>query len=193
MGLHLTYELHLTDPIRVADADRMLAALHAYARTLPFARVSDFISLRPAPRGLPADDTSRLWLLYHAPLVAEPNEGDVPLLTGDPDTARGFLVTAGDRCENATFGLLLRASDTGEHLEWFWRCSCKTQYAAMVSNAHLVACHTSLVAVLDHAQSLGFRVVVNDETHYWETRDEARLIAEVEAVNRRVMESRALQ
>lgn len=31
---------------------------------------------------------------------------------------------------------------------------------------------------------VGVKVVVRDETHYWETRDEARLIAEVNAMNR---------
>ena len=37
--------------------------------------------------------------------------------------------------------------------------------------------------LLDHAAELGVGVVVRDETHYWETRDEAQLIAEVRAMN----------
>lgn len=184
MGLHLNYEMRLPGTASVGDVDRLLATLNAFARGLGFAEVSPVLALRPAQPGLRADDTSQNWLSFWAPLIAEPYEQDLPFLTGDPSTARGFLVNPGDKCESATFGFLLRAGDTGGHLEWFWRCSCKTQYAAVVSNAHLVACHTSLVALLDRACSLGVDVTVRDETHYWETRDEARLIAEVAAMNR---------
>jgi hypothetical protein len=43
-----------------------------------------------------------------------------------------------------------------------------------------------LVALLDHAIKLGIGVVVRDEGHYWETRDESRLIAETEYMNQLV-------
>jgi hypothetical protein len=49
---------------------------------------------------------------------------------------------------------------------------------------HLVACHTGLVGLLDHARSIGVGIEVRDETHYWQTRDEGLLIAEVDAMNR---------
>ena len=58
------------------------------------------------------------------------------------------------------------------------------QYASIVSDRHLVSCHTGLVRLLDHARMLGVDVVVRDETHYWETRDEQRLITEAHAMNR---------
>ncbi len=38
--------------------------------------------------------------------------------------------------------------------------------------------------LLDHAIALGVSVVVRDETHYWETRDEQRLITAVHDMNR---------
>ena len=49
---------------------------------------------------------------------------------------------------------------------------------------HLIHCHTTLVALLEEAIRLGFDVTVRDETHYWETRDTARLLAEVREMNR---------
>jgi hypothetical protein len=49
-----------------------------------------------------------------------------------------------------------------------------------------VACHTRLVKLLDHASQMGVSLVVRDEAHFWETRDEVRLIAAVNAMNRTV-------
>jgi hypothetical protein len=37
--------------------------------------------------------------------------------------------------------------------------------------------------MLDYASRMGIDVVVRDETHYWETRDEQQLIAEVRKMN----------
>jgi len=174
MGLHLNYELRLPENTSVERIAQVLYALRAFALTQPFAEVTAVVS-SDAP-----DD----WMVFWASLIAEPHGLDSPTLIGDPDTAHGFLVNAGEGCETATFGFLLRADATAEHREWFWHCGCKTQYAAVVSDEHLVACHTSLVAVLDHAISLGVDVTVRDETHYWETRDAQRLIEEVRAMNR---------
>ena len=53
-----------------------------------------------------------------------------------------------------------------------------------MSDEHLIHCHTTLVALLDEAIQLGFEVTVRDETHYWETRDADRLVAEVREMNR---------
>jgi hypothetical protein len=72
----------------------------------------------------------------------------------------------------------------GKHEEWFWWCGCKTQYASLISDDHLVTVHTSLVAILDYAIELGFDVVVRDETGYWESRSAQALIAEVHKMNR---------
>ena len=54
----------------------------------------------------------------------------------------------------------------------------------MVSDEHLIHCHTTLVALLEEAIRLGFDVTVRDEAQYWETRDTARLLAEVREMNR---------
>jgi hypothetical protein len=172
MGLHLNYELRLLGSASIEHVDRVLGALHAFASTLPFAEVTPV-----------ANADREAWLEFWASLIAEPHDEEGPRLIGDTDTARGFLVNAGRGCETATFGFLFRADSAAAHGEWFWYCSCKTQYAAVVNDDHLVICHTSLVAVLDHAITLGVDVTVRDETHYWETRDSGRLVDEVRAMN----------
>ncbi|MEO7998933.1 MAG: hypothetical protein ABI852_15890, partial [Gemmatimonadaceae bacterium] len=71
----------------------------------------------------------------------------------------------------------------GADADWFWYCCCKTQYASTVSEAHFIACHTSLVQMLDRAVKCGIDVVVHDEAQYWETRDNAQLVASVRKMN----------
>ena len=182
MGLHLNYELRLpasTSPDSVAET---LLALRAHALTLPFAEVSPFLSENAAvSRGSPAQlESLRFW----ASLVAEPFDDDEPALHGDEASAQGFNIHPGEGCETAFVGLLRRSDATGVHAEWYWRTFCKTQYASVVSDAHLITCHTSLVRLLDFAIQRGVDVVVQDETHYWETRDESRLLSEVHKMNR---------
>lgn len=181
--MHLNFKLRLPGTTAADEVDHTLATLHAFARELPFDYVSNAQGPRPKP-SFERDVKPRDWLSVWAPIIASPYDEDVPPLTGDVETARAFLVNAGARCESATFGFLSRADDAGGHREWFWHTCCKTQYASVVSEAHLIKCHTSLVALLDYAITVGVGVIVRDETHYWETRDEARLISEVREMNR---------
>ncbi len=205
IGLHLNFELRLPAPATRESVIVSLAALHAFAQSLPFADVSPLLTELD---GDSVDErehaTLRAALRLWAELIATPydanEEGDAEdaddagdasdasdaPLVGDVSTALGFLLQPGQGCETATFGLLRRLSPDGTPADWFWHCSCKTQYASTVSDAHLIACHTALVRVLDHAISLGFDVVVRDETHYWETRDVSRLVSEVHAMNQLV-------
>ncbi|MEP6620742.1 MAG: hypothetical protein ABJE47_15565 [bacterium] len=173
------YELHLRGNSPIAKADRVLADLQAYARNLQFTNVSAVHAL--PYDGSPSNNPATQWLYFWAPMVATPFEDDEPSLTGDPYTARGFMVNPGGQYESAAFALLLRASDEGQHLEWYWRYSCKSQHTRAVSDANLVACHVALVALLDRAKALGMDVTVRDETRYWDTRDEAQLLAALRA------------
>lgn len=184
MGLHLNWELRLPASTSDDTVCATLAALRLFALQLGFEDVSPLlaVSSAEAPESGGWPETLRFW----AALIAEPYDEDSPPLRGDPATAHGFFVQPGEGCETASFGFLRRADDDGQQHEWFWHCSCKTQYASVVSDDHLVRCHTSLVRVLERAIELGADVVVRDETHYWETRDESRLIAEVQAMNRLV-------
>ena len=83
---------------------------------------------------------------------------------------------------------LSQAPDDPDYVDdpqnWFWHYCCKTQYASVVSDEHLLECHLSVVRMLEEAQRLGFDVIVRDETHYWETRSTEQLLLEVGRINR---------
>jgi hypothetical protein len=186
MGLHLNYELRLPASTSPRDVAGVLERLRTFATTRSFEEVSALHTTAGVDIPIdPATDQARVIQTF-ASIIASPYDDDDPPLHGDVDSAQGFYINPGKGCETATFGFLKRADASDRHREWFWHAFCKTQYASVVSDDHLVMCHTSLVAVLDHAILLGIAVVVRDETHYWETRDEARLIAEVHAMNRLV-------
>ena len=184
MGLHLNYELRLADNTSTKEVDRVLALLRAHAAMLPFDMVSEVKVLDNHGNTDQHPDPDTGWLKRWAQLVATPYPEDAPPMTGDVATARGFHVHPGIGCESATFGFMHRADETGAHREWYWYCQCKTQYASTVSDAHLIKCHLCLVSVLDYAITQGVDVVVRDEAHYWNTRDEQVLIFETAKMNR---------
>jgi len=181
MGLHLNFELRLPASTLAEAATSLLNQLRDFALTQPFEHVSALLS----PEFDVSDDTGqeRSLLQRWARVISRPHDEAECQLVGEPNSARGFVVWPGERCEPAVFAFLLRADSTGVPIEWFWHCCCKTQYASLISDAHLLTCHLSLVRVLEHAIGLGLDVVVRDETHYWETRDEARLLSEVHSMN----------
>lgn len=182
MGLHLNFDLRLPPSTSAEEVDALLTELHTFASTLSLLHMSPLLS----PATAHTDDLrERLESMrWYASIIAKPFEEDPEVLHGDPDSTAGFFVHPGRGSESASFALM-RGSDTdGNPACWYWRYSCKTQYASVVSDAHLVFCHTALVAMLDRAIALGIGVDVRDETYYWETRDEARLIQEVHNMNR---------
>lgn len=172
MGLHLNYELRLPGPRSPDEIATSLSRLRAFAAGAGFERVSELHDAR-------ADGLRRV-----AKVLAAVFKETNPELVPDLDSALGFSVLPGKGCETAVFAFLRRADLGGRCHDWFWHWSCKTQYASVYGDRHLVACHTGLVRLLDHAITIGTDVVVRDETHYWETRDEQRLVAEVGAMNR---------
>jgi hypothetical protein len=175
MGLHLNYEFRLPATTAEHAVDAILAELRACAFERCAMGTSEMLDASvPGP------------IRFFASLIARPCEDEMPAMYGDVRTARGFYINPGEGCETATFGFLRRADEGATSSEWYWHCSCKTQYASVVSDEHLVVCHTLLVGVLDRAVALAVAVDVRDETQYWETRDESRLIAEVHAMNRLV-------
>jgi hypothetical protein len=172
MGLHLNYELCLPGSASAAQAAAALARLRAAALGMRLGTVSGMYDARAA--GL-----RRL-----ATVIATALRDERPDLLPDAGSALGFSLLPGDGCETALLALMRRTDERGRCQDWYWHWSCKTQYASVFGDRHLVACHTRLVRLLDHAIEIGVNVVVRDEAHYWETRDEARLIAEVRAMNR---------
>ena len=179
MGVHLNCELRLPDSATAEEVENVLVGLRDTALALPFKSLTEIY--RPGPGRL---DSRRGGLRFLASVIAKVFVDDTPPLIADIDLVRGFSVIPGNGCESAAFAFMPRADQSGKHGDWFWYSSCKTQYASVISDAHLVACHGGLVKVLDHAIALGVSVVVRDETRYWDTRDEQRLITEVHNMNR---------
>ena len=185
MGLHLNFELRLPPQTPRTRVAALLSALRDRALATPAARVSPMFDLSIEGDIEPDDD--RRFLTFCATCLGDPPRDDEwPHCTGDPNSALGFTVYPGSRSETATFALMRRRAEADGADEWFWWCGCKTQYASVVSNEHLIACHTSLVTILDGAAELGFDVVVRDETGYWESRSVSVLLESVSAMNRLV-------
>jgi hypothetical protein len=184
VGLTIHYELRLPEEASRADVRRVLSSLREFALTLPFEFVSAVHSMPAAKPGRrPPGNRRKAWLATWASIIAQPWDEDIPSLAGDVSTAQGFLVNAGRGCESAIVGFLRRGDESGSVREWFWQCSCKTQYASIVSDEHFVRCHTSIVSLLDCAIRSGIEVIVHDETEFWERRDERQLIEEVHRMN----------
>ena len=185
MGLHLNFELRLPGTAPRPVIVDTLVRLRKYALQAPVAEVTELISIdRPW-----VQDRSALYELepffrhWTSILVRPiPDEPDADMI-GEECSAVGFVVAPGKRCEPAPFGFLRRRDATGDREEWFWQTCCKTQYASVVSEEHLVNCHTALVSILDRAIEMGIDVVVRDETGYWESRDTSVLIESVRKMN----------
>lgn len=211
MGLTLSYETSLPADCSEADVLDRLTALRARALALPFEAVSDIVrfderSLTDVPllRGLAFESLAHVVQLnaaFHRDTLyrdwlglGEEDEYEVV----DAHTRRyrpieaphhvetsviGFAIAPGRGSEPASFALT-RLSGPEITTRWSCECFCKTQYASMLGDEHLLRCHGSLVALLDAAVELGFEVEVHDEAGYWESRDAQQLIESVAAMNR---------
>jgi hypothetical protein len=187
MGLHLNYELRLTGDVPRSRVASLLGALRKRALSTQVASVSPLADLSADGEADSDDgpDATRAAIRLFAKLLGDPvRDEEIQHYTGDPCSAIGFTVDPGRGSETATFGLMNRRAEIGGDEEWFWWCACKTQYVSVVSDAHLVTVHTSLVAILDAALELGFDVVVRDETGYWESRSASVLLESVAKMNR---------
>lgn len=179
MGLTLHYELRAPASWPASKIDAVLATLRQASLTKGFEEVSDLVVAEGADDESGWSDTLR----FFANIIAAPFREDAPPFEGDPNTARAFFVNPGEHCETASFGFLERRDVVGEPADWYWYCSCKTQYASIISDEHFIACHVNLVALLDLARTLGVDVVVHDEGQYWDTRDASRLVGELRKMN----------
>jgi hypothetical protein len=180
MGLHLNWELRLPGALSRDEVMEYVRDLHAHASSLGFDEMTPIMT-QVEPGSI---DSTRGYFWRWAEVNASPAPKLESPFIGDITTAIGFGIYPGRKCEGANFGFLRQAEPDGTNAEWFWHHCCKTQYASVVSWEHLIHCHTSLVALLDYAIERGIDVVVRDEGHYWETRDRARLIAEVDYMNK---------
>jgi hypothetical protein len=187
MGLHLCYRLTLPGHTTADEVRVTLGALQQFATTVGFDKVlgpTEYTSEEIAEAG-PHDFVT----IVASILCAEP-----PDFYGTPSgepCAFAFVILPGKECEAAIFGFIAPGarsdaggSDDDLHPgEWFWSGACKTQYASLVSDEHLVKCHLGLVRVLEHASTLGIAVTVDDETGYWEHRSTDQLLDAVRDMN----------
>jgi hypothetical protein len=195
MGLHLCYELALPPERSEQAVAALLEQLRQAAHRIQFGVISPIFHFtgaqcEPGPWGT-GDQLEWFFKLFAHEAAADSPDPEYPRSVR-ANLALGFVVHPGLRCEAAAFGLArfpetVTAHPTDRPVEtkgWHWHAACKTQYASVVSDDHLIRCHLSLVELLEEAARLGLGVTVRDETHYWETRDTRRLLEEVHAMNR---------
>lgn len=196
MGLHICYEFALPAQTSRAQVLALLEELRSKSEGLPFDEITEIREFGGAAcETVPGKESwSDPWVLFRVGALARAlrESGENCDVLVAPNYAAGFLVLPGRRCEPAAFGF--SHSPTGarvkgdtlpiRHPGWHWHYCCKTQYASVVSEAHLLRCHLGLIAVLDVARELGIEVTVRDETGYDEHRDEQKLLENVQAANR---------
>ena len=200
MGLTISYTL-ASEAQRPEDARALVESLRNRARDLPFAEVGEVIELRgkPAydPENLGRDDTHK-WLKTQAcHLLRYKVEGDEYWARVPPDRLIAFTVHPGDGCEPANFGLCQYPKallDHGRRVRtrvagWRWWSFCKTQYASNPDCGGLenfLRCHVGVVRLLDHAAEIGVLAEAKDEGGYFDKRDAAALVSEIEDWNRMI-------
>jgi len=195
MGLHICYDLSLPGETPGARILEVLGELRTLAsrpgvRVTPMLQVTLATLLSKPP--FVWHNLDRFFPFW-ASLQLRERDGTVEYRDADRDriTAIGFAIHPGHGSEAATFGFVRPLVETpasdAEVPEkcgaWYWHACCKTQYASVVSDEHLVRCHLLIVELLEALQRLGVEVDVRDETGYWETRSTARLITEVAKMN----------
>src|SRR4051812_16269756 len=172
MGLHLCYRLTLPGKTSLDVVRTKLAALKDFGATIGFDKVlgPTEYTVEELLEGAAERD--------FACIMATTLAGDPPDFYGiraGQSCAFAFAVAPGKECEAAFFGFIAPGSrakyeESDDDLcpgEWFWSGCCKTQYASLVSDEHLIKCHLGLVRLLEHAATLGITVSVEDETGYW--------------------------
>lgn len=187
MGLTIHYSLK--SAARTADARQLLERLRQRALDLPVSGVGPLIELAGIDCDFnqqPQDHPNR-WLLIQA---GEDVQRDNRFVMVPPKRLIAFNVDVGDGSEPANFGLCQYPGTVdfcGKRVRtklpgWRWRSFCKTQYASNPNCGgieNFLRCHLSVVALLDHAKTLGILEDVSDEGDYWIKRDVEALAKEV--------------
>lgn len=187
MGLTINYVLsiHRND---AREARRLIAALRQEALGLPFQSVSEIRHfVGPAADHRKTAAEAWRWFLVQAQgRVRDPQQPDYSYSV-PPLEVFGFKAWPGHGCEEVNLGLclypetLIRSDDTSFPVDldgWRWASSVKTQYAndrRYGGLANFLACHLSVIALLDAAAQLGLVREVSDGGGYWEKRDVAAL------------------
>ena len=195
MGLTIHYGLE-SNTRSINKVRELIGRLRSRALDLPFEKVGEIIELRGFQCDFEqcADDDPNRWLLIQAGGYVDEGRYSYGV---SPVHLIAFDTWPGKGCEPANFGLcryparigvpdpfnrnrtkVLRTGLAG----WRWSSFCKTQYASNPECggvANFLRCHLLVVAMLDHAKSLGILADVSDEGDYWEERNIEALAKEV--------------
>ena len=196
MGLTIHYSLKTKGSD--AQAKQTVASLHRAAADLPFKHLGDLVDLSGDDcdfREQDKDDPLR-WLLCRA--EANMKLAEEQWISVKPTRILCFSAWPGEGCEQSNFGLC-RYPATIAHPDfgtvktklsgWCWSSFCKTQYASNpdcggISN--FLRCHLTVVAMLDHAKTLGCLDKASDEGKFWENRDVPALVKEISSWNQMI-------
>ncbi len=186
MGLTIHYQLQnkTRSPKRVRD---LLAKLRGRALELPFAEVGEIVEAEQPDcdfERCDRDDPNRSLFIDAVRHVVD---GHCSYRVA-PTHVIAFESLPGEGSEWASFGLC-RYPATIEVCDrwqggtrrlatklggWSWSSFCKTEYASRPERggvANFLKCHLLVVAMLEHARSLGILGDVSDEGDFWEGRD----------------------
>jgi hypothetical protein len=197
MGLTISYSLAAKVELP-KDARGLVEKLRQHAHDLPFSEVGEIIEAcgEPAaydPDHFDRDDESK-WLKIQACHLLELSDSYARIA---PDHLIAFTVFPGDGCEPANLGLCRYPKEilhNGKRFKtkldgWRWSSFCKTQYASNPACGGLdnfVRCHIGLVKLLDRAAEIGILAKVSDEGGYFEKRDAAELVTEIDDWNKMI-------
>jgi hypothetical protein len=185
-----------------AERSRALVSqLHAAARELPFDQmtgVREFTVSAPGRRHTDAKPAVALAATRSVEYVT--TGGERKTLFVPPEHCSFFTVRVAG-AESASVGLasyaahVMTEEENGRRVPtgldgcYSWHSWCKTQYAALPAcggTPNFLRAHLSLIHLLDRARLLGIEVEVRDDGGYFESRNEQRLLAELESSNRAV-------
>jgi hypothetical protein len=202
MGLTIHFDLSLAAETPESEARAALAAVREAALDMPFQIVTDLVRVtRDDIEAFAMEEASNhIELDKLVGIMAENLAGDLVRVRQGieivddvyphielPDdltiTAIAFAAMPGEGCEPVIFALAKVDADDFS-APWSWHGFCKTQYASAEGDEHFLKCHRSVIELLDAAQRIGIQCEVTDEGGFYETRDVAQLLAEVDKMNR---------
>lgn len=192
MGLTIHYRLQANTP-SPTKARQLLEALRKKALDLPFKEVGEIIDFdgEAADHGRIDKDDENRWLLIQAGQYVNLDERHYHV---PPQRLIAFSTWPGQGCEPANFRLgiypkTIEIEERGRKKkvrtnlgDWSWSSFCKTQYASNPESGgveNFLRCHLAVVALLDHAATIGILKEVRDEGDFWDRRDVKALATEV--------------
>jgi len=204
MGLTIKYIL--SADVSESEARKLIHLLHQAARDLPFTAIGEVVELKGVlaeQRHYPEDHQHFNLLgsgwepLTYDWRVTGPTSSISRSADVYPSHLIAFEAMPGEGCDPAGFGLCRypefvevgpRRIRTGL-VGWRWSTFCKTQFASNPKCGgveNFLRCHLSVVALLDKAKALGFKVEVDDEGGFESRRSVPELLREVGICNENI-------